>query len=184
MNAKNRRLMTLVFGLIFCLFSLEQSAFAQSPNADSSTWTRALLGRAQQSSAQSPHSNCKQVKANSIEYLASACCTDTGTFTNGGVLNGTTEYVYSSAFVFTPDPNVVSYISDLTITTNQGQVKGGNVYIYNFVTGLWTAMAHINPNTSTGRFAGATGVLYFNGRTIDNGLTYPADIAGEICFAP
>jgi len=30
--------------------------------------------------------------------------------------------------------------------------------------------------------AGATGVLYFNGKTIDNGSTFPSDIAGEICF--
>ncbi|MDQ3174377.1 MAG: hypothetical protein M3Q91_11845 [Acidobacteriota bacterium] len=70
---------------------------------------------------------------------------------NGGILNGTTETVYDPAFVFTPDPNVVSYIADLTITTHQGELKTSNVYIYNFVTGLWTAMGNINPGTSTGR---------------------------------
>ena len=104
---------------------------------------------------------------------------------NGGILNGTTEYVYSPDFVFTPDPNVVSYISEFTLTTNQGQVKAGTVYIYNFVTGLWTAMGSIHPDTSTGRFAGATGVLYFNGRTVGAGpdQSYPSDITGEICFA-
>jgi hypothetical protein len=40
-------------------------------------------------------------------------------------------------------------------------------------------------DTSTGKFAGATGVLYFNGKTVGNAIpiTYPSDIIGEICFA-
>lgn len=158
MNAKTRKLTTLVaVVLTFCLFSPEQSTSAQSKN-----------------------SNCKQVQGNSIEVSSGGLVT-TGTITNGGILNGTTEYVYSSAFVFTPDPNVVAYISEFTLTTNQGQLKASNVYIYKFTTGLWTAMGHIKPDTSTGRFAGATGVLYFNGKTV--GSTYPSDITGEICFA-
>jgi len=162
MTARNGKRMTLVaFVLTFCLFSLEQSTRARSGN-----------------------SNCKQVKGTSIEYLGSPCCTDTGNITNGGMLNGTTEYVYNPAFVVTPDPNVVSYISEFTLTTNRGQLKASNVYIYNLVTGLWTAIGHINPDTSTGRFAGATGVLYFNGRTVGNTtpITYPSDILGKICL--
>jgi hypothetical protein len=160
MNAKNGLRMTFVaVVLTFCLFSREQSTLAQSPN-----------------------SNCKQAKGNWFDSFRSGGTT--GTITNGGILNGTTETVYNPAFVFTPDPNVVAYIAELTITTNQGRLKTSNVYIYNFVTGLWTAMGRINP-ASTGRFAGAAGVLYFNGRTIGvlPDQSYPSDINGEICFA-
>jgi len=96
------------------------------------------------------------------------------------------EIVYNPAFVFTPDPNVVAYISEFTLTTNQGQLKGSNVYIYNLLTGLWTAMGPIKPETSTHRFAGATGVLYFNGTTIgvlpDQVESYPSKITGRICL--
>lgn len=132
--------------------------------------------------AQSPKSNCKQAKGSSIEVFSGGFVT-TGTITNGGILNGTTEYVYTPDFVFTPDPVVGSYISQLTITTNHGQLKTSNVYLYDFVTGRFTILARINPDTSTGRFAGATGVLYFGGKTIGDGFTYQADITGEVCLA-
>ncbi len=187
MNAKTRNFTALVaVVLTFCLFVMAQSASAQSPNSDSMPQVRAMSMRGTQSaSAPSPNSNCKQAKGNWFDTIDLNTGGTTGTITNGGILNGTTETVYNPAFVFTPDPNVVSYIAETTITTNQGQLKTSNVYIYNFVTGLWTAMGRINPETSTGRFAGATGVLYFNGKTIgDLPLqSYPSDITGEICFA-
>jgi hypothetical protein len=160
MNTRTRIQITLaVLVLTVSLFSLERPTPAQSPN-----------------------SNCKQAKGNSIEVLSGGFVT-TGTITNGGILNGTTEYVYSPAFVFTPDPVVGSYTSQLTITTNHGQLKTSNVYLYDFVTGRFTILARINPDTSTGKFAGATGVLYLGGKTIGDGFTYQADITGEVCLA-
>jgi hypothetical protein len=157
-NAKTWKLMTLVtVVLAFCLFSFEQPTQAQSAN-----------------------SNCKQVKGNSIEVFSGGLVT-TGTITNGGILNGITEFAYSPAFVVTPDPAVGSYTADLTITTIHGQLKASNVYLYDFGTGRFTILARLNPDTSTGNFAGATGVLYFNGKTV--GSTFPSDVSGEICFA-
>jgi hypothetical protein len=129
-------------------------------------------------SAQSANSSCKQVKGNSVENFSGGLVT-TGTITNGGILNGTTEFVYGPAFVVTPDPSVVSYTSELTITTIQGQLKTSNVYLYNFGTGQFTILARIKSDASTGSFAGATGVLYFNGKTV--GSTFPSEISGEIC---
>jgi hypothetical protein len=156
-----RRLMTLVALVLgFCLFSPEQPTSAQSPNR-----------------------NCKQAKGNSIEVFPGGGFVTTGTITNGGILNGTTEFVYSPAFVFTPDPTVGSYTADMTITTIHGQLKTNNVYLYDFATGLFTILGRINSDTSTGRFAGAEGVLFFGGKTIGDGFTYQADITGEICFA-
>lgn len=42
-----------------------------------------------------------------------------GTIKGGGWLNGTTETVinFGAGFVFTPDPNVIAFLSDTTITT-------------------------------------------------------------------
>lgn len=158
MNAKTRKLTTLVALLTFCSFSLVQSASAQS--------------------------KCKQAKGNWFDSFDSGATI--GTITNSGFLDGTTFTVYTGSFVFTPDPNVVSYISETTITNDKGQLRTNNVYAYNIVTGLWTAMGTINPNTSNGRYAGATGVVYFNGTTVGAfpQQSYPSEIAGEICFAP
>ena len=62
MKAKTGKLMTLVVVLMSCLFSLEQSASAQSKN------------------------NCMKVKGNTVEVGA---FNTTGAITNGGILNGT-----------------------------------------------------------------------------------------------
>lgn len=156
MYGKIKLLTLLGVMLTCCLFYLEPSTSAQSAN-----------------------SNCKQAKGNSIEVFSGGLVT-TGTISNGGILNGTTEFVYSPAFVFTPDPAVGSYTAELTITTIHGELKTNNVYLYDFGTGRFTILARIDPNTSTERFDGATGVLYFNGKTA--GSTFPSDIAGEICF--
>jgi len=181
MNSKTEKLIMLVaLVLTFCLSSLEQAASAQSPiDAVSSGRLRAKTAEGRPGA-----SFCKQAKGYFFDTFDLSFGGTSGTITNGGILNGTTETVYNPAAVFTPDPNVVSYIAELTITTAQGQLKTSNVYIYSFATGLWTAMGHINPETSTGRFAGATGILYFNGSTIGAlpDESYPSEVNGEICF--
>jgi hypothetical protein len=158
MNARTTKLMTLVaVGVIFGLFSLAEPALAQS--------------------------NCKEAKGNWFD-ANSTNNTTAGTITNGGILDGTTVTVYPPAFVIVPGASTTAaYTGSLTITTHEGQLNTSNVYIYEFVSGLWTAMGLINPSTSTGRFAGATGVLYFNGKTTNNGTAYPSNITGQICFA-
>ncbi|HLE62843.1 MAG TPA: hypothetical protein VI750_06885 [Pyrinomonadaceae bacterium] len=165
MNAKTRTVMTVVsVMLILGLFALEQST-----------------------SAQSPISNCKKLKGTSVQVFDPVTGIVSGTVTNAGILDGTLEDVISSdaGFVLTPDPNVVTFLSDLTITTVNGQLKASPLTAFNFVTGFWSEFGNINPNTSTGRFAGATGVIFFSGKTIGNIDTGPfkAQITGEICFA-
>lgn len=184
MNTTTKKFMMLAAILSVCLVSLGQSTSAQSlPN---NPWMKVQDDSAEQSAAaQSECCNCSQAKGYWFDTLDPNTGNTTGRITIAGILNGTTVTVYNPAFVITPDPNVVSYIAETTITTRQGQLKTSNVYIYNFVTGLWTAMGRIDPTTSTGRFAGATGVLYFNGTTIGElpNQSYPSNINGEICFA-
>jgi hypothetical protein len=161
MNARTRKLMTLLAIVwSFGLFPLEQSASAQSPN-----------------------SNCKHVKGKEVDVYPGSGNAAFGTITNGGILNGTTEHVFTSGASATPDPTTVSFTGDFTLTTNDGQLKTSNVYLYDFATGLTAYLQRINSNTSTGRFAGATGMLFGSGKSPDGGITVLAEITGEICFA-
>lgn len=158
MNAEIRQVMMLVAVMLtFGPFSLEGSASAKT--------------------------NCKQAKGKWIDVYPGSGNATSGTITRGGILNGTTETVYTSAAFPTPVATTVSYTADTTITTTHGQLKTSNVYLYDFATGLFTVLGRINPDTSTGRFGGATGVLFFSGKTIGNGFTYQAGITGEICLA-
>jgi hypothetical protein len=126
-------------------------------------------------------SECKQAigTLNAVNNGNSA----TGTITQAGRLNGTTEAVHTSGFNPTSDPATFSFTDDLTLTTNKGVLKTHNVVIFDVANGLFTAIARIDPNTSTGDFAGATGVLYLNGRTTDGGATVQAEVTGDICYA-
>ncbi len=122
-------------------------------------------------------SDCKKVKGNLSGGGGS------GTITQGGILNGTTQAIFTSAFTPTPDPTTFSFTDDLTVTTDKGVLKTHNVAIFDVATGVFSAIDRIDPNASTGDFAGATGVLYINGKTPDGGATIRAEITGEICFA-
>jgi hypothetical protein len=162
MNAKARMLLSFtILVLVFCSFCLE-SAFAQNAN-----------------------SACVTARGNWLDTLNASGGTS-GAITSAGILNGTTVTVYNPAFVLTPNPTVVAYIAETTITTVQGQLKTSNVYLYDFVTGVGTVMGRINSKTSTGRFAGATGVLYFNTTKtigVPPNQSFVSEIAGQICFA-
>jgi len=161
MKATSRKFMALVaVVLTLCLFSSEQTT-----------------------SALSARSNCRNVNGTSSE-VGNPTGT-VGRITNGGILNGTTQLFYTSGILPTPDPTAFSYTTVVTITTNKGQLKTSNVGVFETETGLFrfSEIGRIDPNTSTGRFAGATGVLFTNGKTIDGGGTFQSLIIGEICLA-
>jgi len=141
----------------------------------------ALLTMAESALAQG---NCHQAKGQFAGVFDAATNTTTGEITRGGWLNGTTLEVFPSAAFPTPHPTTVSFTGDFTITTRHGQLKVSNVIVFNFVTGNAAVLGHIDPTASTGRFAGATGVLYIAGKTLSFDPFIPAgEISGEICFA-
>ena len=129
-----------------------------------------------------PIRGCQKVQGN-LSVVNNGDGTTSGTITQGGRLNGITQAAFTSTFTPTPDPTTVSFTDDLTLTNNKGVLKTHNVGIFDLATGLFSAINRIDPNTSTGGFAGATGVLYINGKTTDGGMTFQAEITGEICFA-
>ena len=128
--------------------------------------------------------NCKKASGTWTDVWSGGNFTR-GTVTNAGFLNGTTAIDEASSAYPTPVPTTVSYTANVVLTTHQGQLRYTNLYLYDFATGVWTAMGRIDPNTSTGRFAGATGVLYFNGKTVGTAIpfSYPSEITGEVCLA-
>jgi hypothetical protein len=82
---------------------------------------------------------------------------------------------------------MVTFGAGLTLTTKYGVVKARVVNLFNFATGIWTSIATIDPTTSTRRFAGATGTLWYpNGTTValaDGSQVYPSDVTGQLCLA-
>jgi len=184
MNAMKKTVITLVIVmLILGSFSVEQSASAQS--------TRALFGRpihfAQLTSAPSTNSTCKKLKGQGVQVFDPATGVISGPVTNAGILNGMLEDVvdFDAGFVFTPDPTVVSYTTALTITTIHGQLRARPVTTQSIVSGAGAEWATIDSEASTGKFAGATGLIYIAFRPVgDPSLgPYEAEITGEICFA-
>ena len=113
--------------LTFGLFSFEHSTSAQS-----ALDRFGLHGNsAQLAAAQSPNSNCKQLRGTEVDLFDPVAGVSNGTITNGGILNGTTVWSFPSGGVFTPDPNVVAFLADITITTDEGQVRAHLVITFN-----------------------------------------------------
>jgi len=146
------------------------------------TLTIALFSLPLATSAHDDDSNCKKAKGN-LSVLNNGNGTTSGTITQGGRLNGSTQEVFTSGFTPTPDPSTFSYTGNFSITMNKGVLRSSNVGIFDVGTGLFSEIARIDPTTSTGDFAGATGVLYINGKTTDGGATFTAEITGEYCLA-
>lgn len=142
---------------------------------------------AEQTAAQSPNSSCKKLTASAAGSFNPATGTVSGPLTNGGILNGALEDVinFGAGFVFTPDPTVVSYTTNLTITTIHGQLKASNVTTQSVVTVAGAEWGYINPDTSTGKFAGATGLIFIRFKPVGDPAVGPfeSEITADICFA-
>ena len=155
MNPRTRKV-TYIAMMLICLFLLGQAALAQGPKLS--------------------------VKATEVVSTCTDPVTCAGTVTQGGILNGTSVLAFSPGSTPTLDPNTLSFAYDWTLTTVQGQLRVRFVNVFNVVTGLNTGMGTIDPNNSSGRFSGATRVLFASGGSINNNNTLPIklDITGEI----
>jgi hypothetical protein len=104
-----------------------------------------------------------------------------------GLLDGNLTDVidFGAGFVLTPDPTVVAYRTDLTITTIHGQLKASAVTTQSIITAQGAEWGQINPNTSTGRFAGATGMISVVFKAVGDPAVgpYETQITADICFA-
>ena len=184
MNAYKKIVRTLVVVVsTFGFFQLQQSTSAQS--------TRGLSGlrgsTAQTATTQSAKSNCKEIRGNSFQVFDPVTGVVSGPVTNAGILDGALEDVinFGAGFALTPDPNVFTYNTALTITTSQGQLKLNPVTTQSIVTGSGNEFGEIDANASTGRFAGARGTFWLTFKPVGDPSVgpYEAEFTTEICFA-
>ena len=127
-------------------------------------------------------SGCHKVKGTEIAAFTSPTTVE-GTVTQGGILNGSTLAVLTSAPLPTPDPNIFSFTIAKSFVTDKGMLQTYSPHILEVTTGVGTAFARIDPNASSGIFAGATGILYINFYRNADGVTSTSEVSGEICFA-
>jgi hypothetical protein len=142
--------------------------------------TLGLFPLERSTSAQSPNSNCKQIKGNLMVNFGPGVAS--GTVTNGSFLNGTFETAFTPGSVVpTADPTSVTFTGGSTITTDKGVLVTHDVYLFDFARALGPGMLRIDSTASTGDFAGATGILYLNPNFGDP--PGHAQLGGKICFA-
>ena len=181
MNAKMR--IATILAALTLTFSL--SHLLQSTSARAIDFFGAR-GHAE-ASTPSANSNCKKIRGNSVGSFDPVTATVSGPVTNSGILDGDLEDVINlgAGFVFTPDPTVVAYTTNLTITTVHGQLRASTVTTQSVVTAAGAEWGQINPNTSTGRFAGATGIISIVFKPVGDPSVGPfeAEITADICFA-
>ena len=179
MNAKMRltatlTLVALTFGLV-----LQQSTSAQSG--------RGLVARGNSPATPSTNSNCKMIRGNGVQVFDPLTGLVTGPVTNAGILDGdlVDAIDFGAGFVFTPDPTVVTYTTNLTITTIHGELKAYPVTMQSILTGKGSEWGEIDPTTSTGKFAGATGTISVVFKPVGDPSVgpYAAELTADICFA-
>ena len=116
---KTRILGRVVLGasLMFTSVNIQESTFAQS--------ARGFLRAPEANANPGPNTNCRKISANGIQVFDPATGIISGPVSNSGLLDGNLTDVinFGAGFTFTPDPTVVAYTTDLTITTIHGQLK-------------------------------------------------------------
>jgi hypothetical protein len=128
-------------------------------------------------------SNCQHIKGRAYGSFDNVNTTS-GTVTNAGWLNGTYAAVFNSAGFPTPHPTTVTFTSDYTIQTAHGELKADVLYLYDFAAGVGVNIGRIKPTTSTGIFAGATGLLNSIAKVVTfTPYVIEEEITGQICFA-
>jgi len=166
MNTKTRIAIALLSMMLVPGLFLHRSTSAQSANGPN---------------------NCKKIKAHGVQTFDPATGVISGPVTNSGILDGSLQDIinFGAGFLFTPDPTVVAYTTNLTITTNQGELKASPVTTQSIITGSGAEWGQIDPNTSTGRFAGATGIISVVFKAVGDPSVgpYEAEITADICFA-
>ena len=122
---------------------------------------------------------CKDVRADQTATVTSGTTT-IGTIARGGILNGTTADLFTSALTATPDSNTFSFTDTLTITADRGgTLTDSDVTIYNLALGVFSTISPIS--NGTGILAGATGTLFISGSSTD-GVNFADKIVGQICL--
>jgi len=160
MNLVNAKLLTSVTTMLTIgLLCLEQPALAES--------------------------NCKEARGNLVEVFTGGNSTP-GTLSNAGRLNGKTLVGFPVGGSPTPWPTAFTFTGQFTLTTRRGQLKTSNLYLLDVAALKGNVLGYIDPNGSTGIFAGATGTLFLNVTKVTvagSTQTFQSEVHGQVCFA-
>src|ERR1044072_1078777 len=128
MKARMIGIVVLGASLMFIPAHVQESTFAQS--------ARGFLTAPGAKGNPGPNNNCRKISANGIQVFDPATGIVSGPVTNSGLLDGNITDVinFGAGFTFTPDPTVVSYTTDLTITTIHGELKASAVTTQSIIT--------------------------------------------------
>ncbi len=137
--------------------------------------------------AAASNAECEAVNGTLSSTANLATLTTQGTI--DGDLEGTTFFQGDptslapvTATTLPPLNPTVHYTGDLTITTPKGVLKTRSVGIFEpGGNGLGTQFDRVLGDQSTGKFAGATGHLYFNFQTDSTGTVFTNTYTGQIC---
>ena len=120
---------------------------------------------------------CIPIKAKGEGYFTGPTST-ASRLIGGGNLQGTTTADLEITGVV--GPGVVSYDGTLVLTTKQGTLTLSIINgVYDTTTGEFSNDSVVT--AGTGRFAGASGGLYFHGFVFPDGTFFDDEISGQIC---
>ena len=173
----------LKWGILAVLFLFVILLFSLVGNTSTADSQQAGSDDSQQSG------RCKQIRAIIVDSSAPAGCTSPFNFCAAGTvegnhgLNGTTYFVLDGA-VAGPStaPGFSATSGILTYTTPHGTLTVRETGVSKLVgrpsNGFLTAVQEII--SGTGRFEGATGLLYLDGKDVNSVFT--SHITGELCL--
>ena len=109
-----------------------------------------------------------------------------GEITEGGMLNGTTEFIALSVAPAAGMPGVepdttLSYSGLLTITTKHGTLLIRDVGVFDTARGVFSELERITEGTE--RFVNAKGTLFIYGPAAADGSGFTGSIRGDVCLA-
>ncbi len=122
--------------------------------------------------------HCKQISAH-LETTFTSPTTTIGEITGDGWLKGTTNYAADN-LVDGPQPATSSYSGELVVTTKKGTLTLRDVGVFLAAPGGPFA-EYDTVSGGTGRFAGATGLLFIHGTMNAAGNGFTGSISGELC---
>jgi hypothetical protein len=155
---------TSMFGLLLC---------AASANADEATRCKSV------------HADVQEVQTHENCTSPLGFCTK-GTIDGNHGLSGTTFFsVDGGAATHETSPGRRSYSGVFTITTDQGELvlrEAGITYPRpgNPEGGVLSSIIEVT--SGTGRYEGATGIMFFHGRNLNG--TYDVKLQGTLCTVP
>ena len=108
-----------------------------------------------------------------------------GEITEGGLLNGTTEFTALGIGVAAGMPGIepdatLSYHGTLIVTTKYGTLEISDVGVFDQVVGVFSELDRVV--SGTGRFERANGTLFIYGDAFPDGTGFLGTIKGRLCL--